>query len=43
MNTKIDEEAEDRRKELGLLRNHINKEREEMRGQQGENIYYVEK
>ncbi len=35
MVTKMDEEADERRREMGLLRNHIQKEREEMRGQLG--------
>ena len=32
--SKMDEENDERRKELGLLRNQIQKEREELRGQQ---------
>ena len=33
MATKMDEENDERRKELGLMRNQLQKEREEMRGQ----------
>jgi hypothetical protein len=33
MVSKMDEEGEERRKEMSFLRNHIQKEREEMRGQ----------
>ena len=33
LHTKIDEETDERRKELGMLRGHMQKEREEMRSQ----------
>ena len=33
LNSKIDEETDERRKENGLLRNHMTKEREDMRNQ----------
>lgn len=33
LSAKLDEDAEDRHKEISLLKNHIQKEREEIRGQ----------
>ena len=33
LHTKIDEETDERRKELGMLRGHMQREREEMRSQ----------
>ena len=33
INTKVDDEADDRRKELASMKNQIQKEREELRGQ----------
>ncbi len=41
MVTKMDEEADERRREMGLLRNHIQKEREEMRGQLGKQPHEI--
>jgi len=33
LSAKLDEDVEDRHKEMAILKNHIQKEREEIRGQ----------